>query len=200
MKPVPLPARQRILNAGTILFCEKGYSGCSVREICAAAETGINMIHHYFGNKQGLYDEILAGFTEQVWAVPARIISHEPRNQEHLISLLEIFAAETFEALIAHHTLYELVVRERMIFSTFRETAAQMTRFIENAQNAGFIRKEIDPSQIIGLLLDRLGNQVLFAGWIMENTGEDVLNDKNYRKTWLHKNLDLIFNGMITRA
>lgn len=158
------------------------------------------MIHHYFCSKKGLYDEILNGFTENVWAVPARIIDHEPRSQDHLVSLLEIFCEETFEALIAHHSLYALVVRERIMLSTFNETAYKLARFIVKAQGLGFIRNQIDPSQITGLLLDRLGNQVLFADWIKERTGDDVLNDKSYRKIWLSKNLDIIFNGLMSNT
>ena len=190
-------ARKRLLNAGTDLFSKHGFAGASVRDICALGDTGINMIHHYFGNKQGLYDEILSGFSEDVWTVPARIISHHPRSKDHMVSLLEIFIEETFEALIANHQLFELVVRERMVFETFASYSEKLSAFMKAAQTAGYMRSSADPTMLTGFILDRVGNQVLYAAWIKETTGDNVLTDKAYRQRWLHSNIDLMLNGFI---
>jgi AcrR family transcriptional regulator len=51
--------KQRIFEASLNLFSRKGYSGVSIREICRAAETTAPMVYYYFGNKKGLYQEIL---------------------------------------------------------------------------------------------------------------------------------------------
>lgn len=169
-----------------------------MREICADADTGINMIHHYFGNKQGLYDEILSGFSEDVWTVPARIIGHTPRSKDHFISLLEIFIEETFEALIANHQLFELVVRERMVIETFAKYSEKLTSFMAAAQTAGYMRESLDPTMLTGFILDRIGNQILYATWIKETTGDNVLTDKAYRERWLRSNIDLMLNGFIS--
>jgi len=192
-----LPARDRLLQAGTALFSEKGFAAASVRDICGRAETGVNMIHHYFGNKQGLYDEILSGFTEDVWLVPARIIKHMPRSKEHMLSLLEIFIEETFEALIANHQLYALVVRELMVFDKFAAYMADLNDFMETAQKAGYIRGSVDTTMLAGFILDRLTNQILFASWIEKTSGTNVLTDKKYRQDWLRANTELFFHGFV---
>ena len=44
------PAREWLILAAARLFAAKSFDGVSVREICKEAGTGINMIHHYFGN------------------------------------------------------------------------------------------------------------------------------------------------------
>jgi AcrR family transcriptional regulator len=51
------PVRDRLIASGTALFAEKGFDGVSVPEICKHAHTTMNMIHHYFGNKEGLFRE-----------------------------------------------------------------------------------------------------------------------------------------------
>lgn len=53
-------SKDRLLQAATALFAEKGYDSVSLREITAAAGVNISMISYYFGNKKGLYDAALA--------------------------------------------------------------------------------------------------------------------------------------------
>lgn len=199
-RPDPaLPARERLIAAGSAVFSRQGFGGASVREICALAGTTSNMIHHYFGSKQGLYDEILSGFSERVLVVPIRIISEPPRNRENLISRLEIFVGETLEAIIAQPDLYRLVIREQIIFDVFKTYNEQLVKFLESAKEAGIVRPELDSEMLTGVILDRLGNQILYAPWINEISGQDIVSDDSYRKRWLRANLDLILNGILTR-
>ena len=51
--------RQRIIDAASSLFAEKGRDGTSVREIAGAARVNGAMISHYFGGKDGLYDDCI---------------------------------------------------------------------------------------------------------------------------------------------
>jgi len=48
--------RRRILGAATALFAERGPAGGSIRAIAKDAGVSLSMVHHYFGNKDGLYD------------------------------------------------------------------------------------------------------------------------------------------------
>jgi AcrR family transcriptional regulator len=55
----PLPARERLLRAAARLFAERGVDGVPTREICAAAGVNPGAIHYHFGDKEGLYAEVL---------------------------------------------------------------------------------------------------------------------------------------------
>lgn len=189
--------RARLLAAATDLFSEQGFTATTVRAICTQADVGGNMVHHYFGNKQGLYDEILRGFTDTVWMVPVRIIAEPARNRENLIARLEIFIAETLEALIEHRQVFEMVVRERMVFGVFESYSQKLVAFLESGKTDGYIRQELDSAMLTGLILDRLGNQILFANWIEETSGSNVINDQAYKKRWLAANSDLVFHGSL---
>ena len=52
--------RERIIRAASELFAEHGRAGASVRAIAQTAEVNGAMISHYFGGKDGLYQECVA--------------------------------------------------------------------------------------------------------------------------------------------
>jgi TetR/AcrR family transcriptional regulator len=52
-------SRQQILAAALALFAQKGYAATSVREIVDAAGITAPSLYYYFGNKEGLYLELM---------------------------------------------------------------------------------------------------------------------------------------------
>lgn len=58
-------ARKRVLEAAARLFTTRGYAATTVREIVAAAGVTKPVLYYYFGNKEGIYLELLqAPFAE----------------------------------------------------------------------------------------------------------------------------------------
>jgi TetR/AcrR family transcriptional regulator, regulator of cefoperazone and chloramphenicol sensitivity len=51
--------RKRLIKAGEEVFAEAGYYAATVREICARARTNIALVNYHFGDKLGLYTEVL---------------------------------------------------------------------------------------------------------------------------------------------
>jgi len=51
--------RRQILNAALSMFAHKGYAATSVREIVKAAGVTAPTLYHHFGNKEGLYLELM---------------------------------------------------------------------------------------------------------------------------------------------
>jgi AcrR family transcriptional regulator len=54
-RPGPTETREAILAAARELFAEKGYDGASARAIARAAGVDPALVHHFFGNKEGLF-------------------------------------------------------------------------------------------------------------------------------------------------
>lgn len=48
--------RARILEAAGSAFASRGVGSTSIRQVAAAAEVSLAMVHHYFGSKRGLYE------------------------------------------------------------------------------------------------------------------------------------------------
>lgn len=61
-----LPPRERLLLQGARLFAERGFDAVSTREICAAAQLNPGAIHYHFGDKDGLYLEVLRQPVQQL--------------------------------------------------------------------------------------------------------------------------------------
>lgn len=55
----PVKTKESLLHAGIKLFSSRGYDGVSVDEIVDKAGCNKRMLYHYFGNKDGLYVEVL---------------------------------------------------------------------------------------------------------------------------------------------
>jgi AcrR family transcriptional regulator len=52
--------RERILNEAERLFAEGGYDGTSIRDVAAAADCQIQAIGYHFGQKEQLFDTVVA--------------------------------------------------------------------------------------------------------------------------------------------
>ena len=51
--------KKKILKVARSLFAEYGFSGASTRLIAEKAGCNVAMVGYYFGNKEGLLDQIL---------------------------------------------------------------------------------------------------------------------------------------------
>ena len=191
--------RSRLLTSGAHLIAEKGFDGVSVREICAHADTSMNMIHYYFGSKQGLLDAIVEQFSSGVFAIPLRLLEKDPRSQEDFLSRIEMLFESTLDAYIEHRSVLMVVVREQADPEALPEYMARFASFLDRAKEMGFVREEVDSEMITGFLLDRILNQVQLAPWIKRNYGTDLLSDPEYKQRWCRSNLDVFMNGIVPK-
>jgi AcrR family transcriptional regulator len=51
--------RSRLLEAAKVSFLADDYHSVSTRHIAEQARANVSMIHYYFGNKEGLYEEMI---------------------------------------------------------------------------------------------------------------------------------------------
>jgi AcrR family transcriptional regulator len=72
-----LETKRRILEAAESEFAAKGFDGARDRAEARAASVQQALIHHYFGDKEGLHGEVvrsgLAAMTEGVWELLSRM-------------------------------------------------------------------------------------------------------------------------------
>lgn len=54
-RPGPTETRAAILAAARTLFAERGYDGASLRAIARLAEVDPALVHHFFGDKEGVF-------------------------------------------------------------------------------------------------------------------------------------------------
>ncbi len=55
---------QRLIDAAMQCFLDDDYHRVTTRQIAATADTNVSMIRYYFGNKEGLYEEMIRSTLE----------------------------------------------------------------------------------------------------------------------------------------
>ena len=117
-------ARQRLLDAGVIVFGQEGLEGATVREIAREAGQNVAAIAYYFGSKDKLYRAVLEGIVrhirDRLQDVLAQVAAFQaqpehPRGQA-LELLIAFFRALYLRLLSREDTLplARLIVREMM--------------------------------------------------------------------------------------
>jgi len=59
MKQRDRETRERLLKAAAQLFADRGFKKVTVRDICRAARANVSAVNYHFGDKTGLYREVL---------------------------------------------------------------------------------------------------------------------------------------------
>ena len=57
--------KDRILEAASRVFCEKGFKATTVRDICSEADANVAAINYHFGDKRKLYYKVLQLWIDQ---------------------------------------------------------------------------------------------------------------------------------------
>jgi AcrR family transcriptional regulator len=153
--------RRRLLEAARAEFTTHGYAGARVDRIAAGAKANKAQIYHYFGDKQGLFDAVLEGFTDEaVSAVPIAVDD------------LPAYAVRLFDFHADHPDLLRLVTWARLEGRSAPSAQARRTQShqhrvaaIESAQRAGSVTNRFSAAQLLDLI------ESLAVGWTTTGRG-----------------------------
>jgi TetR/AcrR family transcriptional regulator, regulator of cefoperazone and chloramphenicol sensitivity len=102
------PTRQKVIDAASSLFFQKGFHGTSVRDIADKASVNVSLISYYFKSKQGLLEYAVTNYYE-----------------EYLKTLEEAMAkADSFAPLEKLHELIFTIIH-------YKQSNHQLTCFIQ---------------------------------------------------------------------
>ena len=120
--PKPAPAaraaaddhetRQRLLTVAEQMFADRGFKKVTVREICRAARANVAAVNYHFGDKLGLYREVLQSAIDAMRATndAARQAGLGQAAEEQLRRYIAIFVHRLLGA--GHDTVHRLINRE----------------------------------------------------------------------------------------
>ncbi len=154
-------ARQAILDAAETIFAQNGFDGARVDAIAAAAGYNKSLIFHYFGDKLGLYREIVLRSREQFQGQLEPILTSFMQNAA---TQLDRKTVEAFLKMLIKWNISRLVNNPHMVrmlaweaaegwhtFTSFRRkpeengTGRAIVDFVRRAQKADLIRVDLDP-------------------------------------------------------
>jgi len=104
--------RARLLAAAERLFADRGFKKVTVREICRAARANVAAINYHFGDKLGLYREVLRSAIDRMRATTdaVREAGEGRAPEERLLRSIETFVTRILAS--DSDTVHKLIHRE----------------------------------------------------------------------------------------
>lgn len=87
-------ARERLLAHATKLFAEHGFNGVTIRDISLAAEANVAAVNYHFGDKMGLYRDVIERCLTTLEATNAQAISSSGTSDDpaaQLTAFIHVF-------------------------------------------------------------------------------------------------------------
>ncbi|MGB8347358.1 MAG: TetR/AcrR family transcriptional regulator [Ktedonobacteraceae bacterium] len=161
-------ARQAILDAAEQIFSENGFDGARVDAIAAASGYNKSLIFHYFGDKLGLYAEVVKRADREMTELQERVLTPLfedetiPTNAQAFKALLETIVAAIFDYLVEHPRFIRTVLWEqaegwqtysKLISQLATEDVDQFETLFRKAYSAGLLRSDFVTSIQLTMVL-----------------------------------------------
>ena len=161
-------AREAILNAAEAVFAEHGFDGARIDVIAKASGYNSSLLFHYFGDKLGLYVEVVKRADREMTELQVRVLA--PLLEDETIvsnvhafkALLEIIVTALFDYLMAHPRFMRMLLWEqaegwqtfsRTVSQFNTEDADQFEALFRMARSAGLLRSDFVPLIQLSMVL-----------------------------------------------
>ena len=192
-----------ILEAAKKHFCEKGYEGSSVREICCEVGANVSAIKYHFGGKEGLYRECFLRYGEDRLSMATKILA-KADSFEDLRLRIRLFAEDFIKEGMQNIHVTKMICREIEIQnpliddifqSTFLKVYQTLVELFVDAQQKGIIKKDID-----ALIATSIFFNSLTMSLRMDHVGEKYFNhtlkNEEYKDLFINNLLSVLLNGI----
>ncbi|WP_289043957.1 TetR/AcrR family transcriptional regulator [uncultured Aliiroseovarius sp.] len=157
-------SRDRILSASAILFREHGYAGVSMRKIAESCEMKAGSLYYHFASKDQILTEVLNIGIQKVHAAVARSLSDAPAGATAIDKLKRAISGH-LHALLEYSSFTSANVRIfRQVPDEIQNSNLEVRRayealwdgFLQELQDAGELRNDVDPRSLRLMLIGAL--------------------------------------------
>ena len=162
-----------ILRTATTLFLESGYAAVSLSLIAKQAGVTKSLLHHYFGDKRGLWkavkDASVASYAEQQRA----LFSAQPEHPEEGIAA----SLSAYFSFLKQHPEVARMFALESFESSYEPSATEQDlqhkgiAFVHDLQDKKVLRKDIDADMVLALF------GALTEHWFISRDRVAKLND-----------------------
>lgn len=195
--------RDFILDEARKHFCEKGFEGTSVRDICCGASVNVSAIKYHFGGKEGLYRECFKIYGESRLNSASKILT-KATSFEELKLRLKLFSEDFITEGLANLYITKMILREienenpliEDIFQgTFLKVYSTLVEMIEDAKDKNLIRKDIDATVVSSFLFHSLTTS-LRLDHVSEKYFQKTLRNPAYLELYINNMISIFFDGI----
>ncbi|WP_010678439.1 forespore capture DNA-binding protein RefZ [Bacillus timonensis] len=138
--------KQKIIESSVFLFNTKGFDGTTVREIAKKANCNVANISYYFGNKEGLLEQLVSSYLEGYLTIveqayieldnrtarecllhAIRGIMEYQKNNRHLSRFVQ--REITFDTTLIREIMTTYLTKEKYYFQAIFETGIKQQEF-----------------------------------------------------------------------
>ena len=151
-------AREAILNAAEQVFAEHGFDGARIDTIAKVASYNKSLIFQYFGDKLGLYNEVIRRADDQTRELQtialAALTNDAPHTPEQISELLRQFVGWYFDYLVEHPQILRIYMWEmaegwqsfaKIVSQRDFDDIDQFGPVLVALQNAGLLWSDLNP-------------------------------------------------------
>jgi TetR/AcrR family transcriptional regulator len=192
----PEATRASIVDAATRLFLERGVSDVSLSDVARAAGVTKSLIHHHFGSKERLWEEVKRGrFSEYVDRQQALFADGRPATELLRASVIEYFRFLQRNPDYLRLRSWMELEQDASCHDFETGLAREGIRRIREAQEQGLVRKELDPAHILVSFLSLAAHwfrfREAFCGWEGKSPDDPAIDD-----AYLDDMLAIFFRGV----
>ncbi|MBN6206882.1 forespore capture DNA-binding protein RefZ [Ralstonia pickettii] len=187
------PSKQKVIDAASSLFFQKGFHGTSVRDIAEKAAVNVSSVSYYFKGKQGLLEHAVTKYYEE----------YLNTVEQAILGTAEQSALERLNALIFTIIQYKqsklqltcFIQRELSLDSVFvREMAvtylAKENYYIRSVFSEALAEKKFEGDRKEYLLMQFKG--MLITPYILHNEWKDQVIGEYSHEMFVNKYADII--------
>ena len=167
--------RDAIAVAARNEFSERGYHGARLERIAAAAHANKQLIFHYFGSKDGLYEAVVSAVLSDAARGAGSGSSPTGNIRRHAVDVATWFAETPGAALLLGECLSgkELPAGAVAAARNWVDTEYSILRsIVDDGQSKGYFRDDIDLGVAAQLIVSAsVGYALLSRGRPRETTG-----------------------------
>lgn len=192
-----------ILDSARKHFCDKGYEGASVRDICCEAGANVSAIKYHFGGKEGLYRECFKIFGESRLNSASKILT-TASSLDELKLRMKLFAEDFISEGLENITTTKMICREietenpliEDIFTdTFLKVYTTLVSVFEDAQTKKILRNDVEPTILASLFFNQLTSS-LRVDHVGEKYFNKTLKNQEYRDQFINNTISIVFDGI----
>lgn len=189
-------SRKKIINSAIALFANKGFDSTSTRAICKHAGVNLSLIPYYFGNKEGLYTNIiesivnfgLLSLQEEIAKAQKAHLLNKDEKIELYRALLEKYVNFLYSENVPNSFIILMIKEQTVSHTKFSDIYSQKIKIFYGALKRTLAsildKKENDKTitfEVFSLIGQILGLKLMDRA-TLDSLGQDFYNLEDSKK------------------